>query len=185
MFEFADTDSSNCRVLFYKKGPFETNCPATIRSASSQTIASPLGLLEELFSNDPWRLLLCTILLNRTQRKQGVDLILWEFLKSWPTPRSVLAGNVQEIAKRIARLGMHQKRSQGLQQFCRDYIELLENKETQEFDWSRVDITKLYHCGDYAADAYQIFIQKKWHTVNSKDYALRAYCEWKRTFQNI
>jgi hypothetical protein len=50
---------------------------------------SPLGLLEELFTDQPWRLLICTIFLNRTHRRQ-VDATLYRFFQRWPTPESLI-----------------------------------------------------------------------------------------------
>jgi hypothetical protein len=48
-----------------------------------------------------------------------------------------------------------------------------------EFQLMRSEILKLYHCGDHAVDAYQIFIQQNWETIHFKNHALRPYVEWK------
>ena len=55
----------------------------------SPPIYSPLGLIEELYSNDPWKLLISTIFLNRTRRIQ-VDRILYKFFERYPTPQDLL-----------------------------------------------------------------------------------------------
>jgi hypothetical protein len=41
---------------------------------------SPFGLIEELFQRDPWKLLISTILLNRTHREQ-VDFVMFKLLE--------------------------------------------------------------------------------------------------------
>lgn len=181
----------------------------------SANVASPLGLLEELFTDDPWRLLLSTIFLNRTQRKQ-VDAILYDFLQLWPTPESLIfesnghivgctdhsisantnsKNNEQKLESSIANLvspmGMTNRRARGILQFCRDYLSLMATKrcinqeaavmEAVEFSLTRKDICSLFYCGDYAADAYQLFIKQDFQSpVLSMDHALLAYSHWKQ-----
>lgn len=154
-----------------------------LSSKDALVVKSPLGLLEELFAHDPWQLLLCAILLNRTQRKQA-DLVLYEFLQQWPTPLLVLEkASSNDIARCIAPLGIHVRRSRGILIFCSDYVALLDKKKKSmkraEFYLTRSEIMGMYHCGEYAADVYEIFIQKQWRNVQPKDHALKAYVEWK------
>ena len=47
---------------------------------------SPYGLIEELFWDRPWRLLVCCLLLNQTTRKQ-LDLVLVRFFERFPEPQ--------------------------------------------------------------------------------------------------
>lgn len=195
-----------------------SNDTATFASLSSSvsysaTVRSPLGLLEELFVGDPWQLLVSAILLNRSRRAQ-VDYILWCVLEQWPTPQALLAstnvgtkktlcsGNINEhdaLRKLIQPLGLKTRRSQGLVQFSKEYLSLLEHKQNQStilstvpkperhkeesgngfhsrndvaFHLTRDEILGLYNCGDYVADVYQIFIAN--YTVSSN-----AKVEWK------
>jgi endonuclease III len=217
-------------------------------SRSMNRAASPLGLLEELFVTKPWQLLLCTIFLNRTQRKQ-VDCILDPFLHRWPTPESlmIMAQPVDEtdgtitndhnddyngntvnnpknndreavletsIAELISPMGMTNRRARGILRFCKDYLSLLATKQKtvsndnqleealsssspsaievvaaqyndhdeNEFTFTRREICSLFYCGDYAADAYQLFIQQDFKSpILSRDHALLAYSYWKRS----
>jgi endonuclease III len=160
--------------------------PTPAKSLPSNTtgIESPLGLLEELFGENPWLLLMCTILLNRTRRTQ-VDGIFTGFLERWPTPEATLAADVEEICHWIMPLGIKGRRSRGILKFCKEYLDLLKierekGTERPEFHLTRSEIMGLFHCGEYAADAYQIFIQRDWTNLYPKDHALRAYVEWKR-----
>lgn len=159
----------------------------------TDTLSSPLGLLEELFGDDPWRLLLSTIFLNRTQRVQ-VDVVMHSFLQQWPTAESVAAANVDEISTVIAPMGIRNRRARGIVQFSKDYLELLKSRVDQgetkkpskgaSFHLSEDEIKRFYNCGQYVSDAYRIFIQRDW-TTNSTDHALEGYVEWKRALGSL
>jgi hypothetical protein len=186
--------------------------PPLLAAAAAAAAASPLGLLEELFADNPWRLLLSAILLNRTRRIQ-VDSVMYTFLQQWPTPEATIEADVNEMSHRIAPLGIKYRRAKGIVQFSKDYLGLVEvhskqqqqqqqteassttattststttssdNKKKVTFQWTRSEILNLFHCGDYAADAYQIFIQRDWQTIQPRDHALLAYVEWKRSVE--
>lgn len=152
-----------------------------------ESIWSPLGLLEELFSHDPWRLLLSTICLNRTTRVQ-VDHVLWDFLQRWPTPDAVVEAPVQDLVTILRPLGICLRRSAGIQRFSADYRSLLDgksqsdassdNKSDPAFGLTQAEVLGLSHCGPYAYDAYRIFIQRDTSVVPG-DLALRTYVEYK------
>lgn len=171
--------------------------------------ASPLGLLEELFCENPWQLLLSAILLNRTRRIQ-VDAAFHSFLSKWPTPAALLAmhkrdPDLLELTTMIACLGIKHRRAHGIIRFTREYLSLIEQKTLQQkrsistgqpsgstettswkkasFGLDRQDILSLYYCGEYCADAYEIFIRKNWATVSPTDHALRGFVEWKRSLK--
>lgn len=215
------------RILF---PPKNLSCQQQIINNNSDNnnkldaASSPLGLLEELFVNDPWKLLLCTILLNKTRRIQ-VDTVMHDFLQRWDRPEAIYSTstNASMICDCISPLGLGHKRSDGIIRFCNDYLNLLQSKmiymeekkgedertpsgktsssttdvgasvaastsrghgqnqnhREEEFKFSRKEILSLYYCGDYAADAYQIFIRHDWKHVQSSDYALQKYVEWK------
>jgi endonuclease III len=150
--------------------PFaQTNCLI-------KDVTSPFGLLEELFSDNPWNLLLSTILLNRTSRVQ-VDVVLNEFLAKWPSPESVAAADWEEISLVIRPLGIRHRRAKGLIRFSRDYLTKI--KACSAATMTREDILSLHHCGDYAYDAYRIFIQRNVSTLCA-DHALQDYVEYQR-----
>jgi adenine-specific DNA glycosylase len=141
-----------------------------------QDVTSPFGLLEELFVDNPWLLLLSTILLNRTSRVQ-VDVVLHEFLVKWPSPESVAAADWEEISRVIRPLGIRNRRAKGLIRFSRDYLTKLQGGNVATM--TREDIMSLHHCGEYAYDAYRIFIQRNVSTLCA-DHALQDYVEYQR-----
>ena len=97
------------------RSPVEVSVVQVACSKSkSDMVSSPYGLLEELFADDPWRLLLSTIFLNRTSRVQ-VDSILYAFLKEWPSASAVVQADVERMSSLIQPMGMRHRRS------CWDY----------------------------------------------------------------
>ena len=205
--------------------------PSSSFFLSGSSVRSPLGLLEELFPDDPWRLLLCTIFLNRTQRKQ-VDSLLCQFLDRWSDAESVVNQSLDEtttaqleeqIATLLLPMGLRHKRSRGIIRFCHDYLALIREKNQQhstskikqerrgsdhqdvrpptaddfdannnsshllpEFTLTRKEVKKLFFCGDYAADAYSMFILSDFSAgVKSNDHALVAYSEYQQTNKRL
>ena len=146
------------------------------------SVLSPLGLLEELFADDPWRLLLSTIFLNRTSRVQ-VDHILNEFLDRWPTPKDVLEASFDDIVQVIRPLGICYRRADGVKRFSRDYLRLVQDS-TDLFNLTERDIKGMHQCGAYAYDAYRIFIQRD-SRVEPSDIELRTYVEYKASLKGV
>lgn len=164
-------------------------------TATYVTTDSPFGLLEELFVEDPWKLLISTIFLNRTSRVQ-VDSVLYEFFRRWPSPDKVSANaSTTDIASLIQPMGIAQKRATGIIRFSKDYLALLARKAAVADDindeniasrrFSRDDILSLYNCGDYAAAAYKLFIQKDYWSEEPCDHALRAYASYQRSLSVV
>ncbi|OEU22561.1 hypothetical protein FRACYDRAFT_232718 [Fragilariopsis cylindrus CCMP1102] len=199
-------------------------------TATTATTASPFGLLEELFSEHPWRLLISTILLNKTKRNQNIDRILFRLFQRWPTVESVVkdANNDEEavrdyIFNQVRITGLGRNKSKAFVQLSRDFLLLITTKNQNkidlfvpycqytsttatnttttctstsgstaispiirrrevEFDLTRKEVKNISNCGDYAADAFQIFIRKDLDLpIISNDYILVAYVEWKRS----
>ena len=197
-----------------KTEPNQVECPSLLSAfpmttanqcttPSTTSIQTPYGLLEELFGDDPWRLLLSTIFLNRTSRVQ-VDAILHAFLREWPTAQSVVDEDDEcdsttmmtttttitsgredsKMSRLIQSMGMRHRRAAGIVRFSREYLALLRSRSrkgrTAAFEFTRSDILGLYYCGEYACAAYQIFIQRRWDEVDPPDHALKVYVEFQR-----
>lgn len=166
-------------------------------------ISTPLGLLEEVFSDNPWKLMISAIFLNRTSRVQ-VDTVLFQFLQKWPTALAASQANPEVMAQLIRPLGFANKRAEGVVRFSKEYLELLERKEKEceettgatntdngcacrvpaDRNLSKEDLLGLYQCGDYVAAAYQIFIQRNWATEH-QDHALTWYVDYQRACRTI
>ena len=146
-------------------------------TANLNPLFSPLGLLEELFVNNPWRLLVSTICLNVTTRHQ-VDSILQAFLEQWPTAEATANADWEEVSAVIHPMGLGTKRAKGLVRFSAEYIEL--TKDYDEFSLSEKQVTGLFFCGPYSWSAYKIFIRGELPSgaVRVCDHALQSYVEY-------
>lgn len=157
---------------------------------------SPLGLLEELFLDDPWKLLVSAIFLNKTNRSQ-VDGVLHRFLKAWPNAKAtageaysestVLEANAEsttreahrkEISTVISPLGLGVKRAENLIKFSKDYLKLTSKSDPVSLTKSQV--MKLHGVGEYGWAAYEIFILKRLpsKSVEVCDHVLQLYAEY-------
>uniref|UniRef100_A0A7S4AAU8 Uncharacterized protein n=1 Tax=Pseudo-nitzschia australis TaxID=44445 RepID=A0A7S4AAU8_9STRA len=184
--------------------------------AAAETVASPFGLLEELFPEEPWRVLISTMLLNKTQRKQNLDGILFHLFQRWPTAESVVedADDDEEaisllVFALVRPTGLGRSKAKAFVKLSRDYVALLISKsqefgpshcneksmittetscccEGMELDLTREEVKQIFNCGDYAADAYQIFVRGDFESpVFSNDDMLLAYVEWKRSLSRL
>lgn len=180
--------------------PIDETLPRTL----PKSVASPLGLVEELFPNDPWRVLISTMLLNKTQRKQNVDGTLFYLFQKWPNAASVVndAGVDEDTVLRfvfslVRPAGFGRSKAKSFVRLSRDYMSLVATKSQEvqssdscttctnyeiEFGLARNEVKQLFGCGDYAADAYQLFVRKDFESpLLSNDMMLLAYVEWRRS----
>ena len=168
-------------------------------------IETPLGLLEELFCQEPWQLLVSAILLNRTSRIQ-VDAAFYEFLRRWPDATTAAKADPEEMSLVIQPLGLRNKRANGIIRFSKEYISLIETKQQIEnknrsencitpaeatsvftaisrqsiaSQLSREDILGLFYCGEYVWAAYQLFIRRDLRT-DHPDTFIQFYVEYQK-----
>ncbi len=128
---------------------------------------SPYLLLQELYNEHPWRVLICCIMLNCTSRKQ-VDRIREDFFKKYPDPNRAVAANDEEMEEILAPLGFRNRRTLAIKRFSNDWVNL-EWKEPKE----------LYGIGKYAQDSWDIFYKGDL-LVEPTDGVLKKYLDWAR-----
>lgn len=127
---------------------------------------SPFGLLEELFWDRPWALLLCCILLNQTRRRQ-VDPILSSLLRRFPNPASLAAACPSNVEPLLRPLGLHRQRARAVVFFSAAYV---------AGGWGKVE--ELPGVGRYGADAHAIFCEGRYTQADPTDHALSWYRDW-------
>uniref|UniRef100_A0A061RHZ0 Methyl-CpG-binding domain protein 4 n=1 Tax=Tetraselmis sp. GSL018 TaxID=582737 RepID=A0A061RHZ0_9CHLO len=127
---------------------------------------SPYGLIQEQVYDDPWKVMLCCILLNKTSITQ-VRRVIWDLFRMCPTPEAAIATDLAEIEQLILPLGLHRKRARDIKRFSEDYLTK---------DWKSP--YELHSVGKYAADAYSIFCEGAWRDVEPCDKELNKYHEW-------
>jgi len=129
---------------------------------------SPYNLLQEIYNEHPWRMLVCCIMLNCTSRKQ-VDQVREEFFKRYPDAVEAERADPSEMADLIASLGFKNRRTRSIQRFSSDWMTL---------DW--IEPSELYGIGKYAQDSWEIF-QKGNLNVEPTDGVLNTYLHWAKT----
>mmetsp|Transcript_39703 Transcript_39703/g.91990 ORF Transcript_39703/g.91990 Transcript_39703/m.91990 type:complete len:356 (-) Transcript_39703:82-1149(-) len=127
---------------------------------------SPYGLLEELFVDEPFHLLVCCVLLNQTRRVQ-VDRILFVLLAAFPSPATMAAADKTELAQLLKPLGLHRRRATSLRLLAAEF---------EKGAWEKP--MELPGVGRYGQDAYDIFCLGRWVEAKPADHALSWYRQW-------
>lgn len=176
----------------YKTGKVDLQSIKKYSKNINQEFESPYGLLEELLTHDPWSLFISTILLNKTSRLQ-VDKVLPRFFFHYKDASTTAAASKDHIYSIIHSLGLGHKRAQSIIKFSAQYQELIVptckkslqtcNSEVKFSKKSLIFLTNdevlsLPAVGQYALDAYCIFIRKEF--ISSCDYALSTYVDYQR-----
>lgn len=133
--------------------------------------------LQVYYADDPWRVLVVCLMLNLTSRRQ-VGPVLDGFFDRWPSPERLCNGDPREIARYLEKLGLGEQRTDRLIRMSRDFIDVdMRLGSTDEFQ--RGEILSMHGCGEYAADAYEIFCLGNIE-LEPTDRVLRDYVVEKR-----
>ena len=132
-------------------------------------------LLQEEYVSTPhgsWKVLVVCQFLNRTTWVQAEPALV-KFFEKFPNPESVARISFNDVDKLkliLNSLGFLKSRLKAVLkmslQFCDVYDQFGE-------DWSRYDVKSFTGCGQYAADAWDLFVLKK--SCAPKDRLLRDY----------
>lgn len=129
---------------------------------------SPFIFKQELYKDDPWKMLVICMMLNQTSYKQ-VDNVKDIFFDKFASPQIFINSSDEEIINIIKPLGFYNRRCKLLKKFT---LAWLNN------NWK--DIKELPGIGKYASDAYTIFIKENIN-VQVEDKELKKYIEWAKT----
>lgn len=127
---------------------------------------SPYGLLQEQLYREPWKVLVACVLLNLTTAT-AVRRVIWGLFEEWPDPEAASRADPRALAERIRPLGLHRKRAGDLIRMSREFVGT---------PW--VSPRQLHGVGQYASDAYAIFVEGRWREVQPRDKELRKYHAW-------
>ena len=156
--------------------------------------ASPLGLLEELFCDRPWELLLSCMLLNKTTRRQ-VDPVLTKFLGRWPSPDAAARAEIEQLEATLRPLGFGANRARSVQRMSSEFIVAVdaaaatggagdssargrESVGARGCAAWRIEPRQLYGIGEYAEAAFELFCVRNAQRecqVCPADHALASY----------
>ena len=118
-------------------------------------------LLQEIYRDDGWKMLVCCMLVNVTNRKQ-VDVIRDELFKRYPTPKKMMNANQSELAELLKPLGLYNRRAKSLKKMSEGYVKGFKS------------VDELYGIGQYAKDSWEIF-QNNNFNVKPTDKVLQEY----------
>ena len=118
-------------------------------------------LLQEVYLNDPWKMLVCCMLLNLTNRKQ-VDTIREELFTKYPTPKDMMMAEHSDLVDIIKPLGLYNTRADRLIKMSEGYVKGFKS------------VDELYGIGQYAKDSWEIF-QNKNNNIKPTDKVLQEY----------
>lgn len=119
-------------------------------------------MLQEIYRQEPWKMLIGCILLNQTTRTQ-VDKVRNRLFEMWPDAIEMGNADPLSLAEMIKPLGLYNRRAKTLIKFSQDWT----NK-----DWK--EPIELHGIGKYAQDSWEIF-QNNNFTTQPTDKELISY----------
>ena len=129
------------------------------------------------YADDPWKVCVVSILCAMTDR-QRVREIVDELFEAFPRAEAMAAMSATGWIKGFLEpLGLSNRRIRYLREMSGQWVE---SDMSQRRNPTRSEITKLSGCGEYAADAVQIFCNGDLSTEPT-DRVLLAYVNERRT----
>ncbi|PNS17800.1 hypothetical protein CAC42_3195 [Sphaceloma murrayae] len=169
-----------------KSDHFQTS-PSKRRKAGQSVIVPPpithksFGIVQERLWQDPYRLLLATMFLNKTAGKSAMP-IFNQLLEAYPTPQALAEAEWDNVFEIIKSLGLQKIRTKKLITFAQMWIESppckgrryraynypmkkngsdIKPGQILDFDdqdcTGALEIAHLFGCGEYAYDSWRIF----------------------------
>jgi methyl-CpG-binding domain protein 4 len=136
---------------------------------------SPYNLLQEQLRNEPWKLLVACLMLNRTHNRQ-VKRVIDEFFKRYPQSQYFLYHRMRDeepIKELIKPLGFKNRRYEALWKMTRDF-------SIFRPDLRPSAIHGLSSVGKYAQDSFKIFVTGEL-VEDVIDKKLKLYVDWAKT----
>ncbi|KAJ7103391.1 DNA glycosylase [Mycena belliarum] len=154
------------------------------------------SLIQEAVADDPWKLLVAAILLNKTAGKLAIP-VFWAIMSTYPNAWTLSQASEIDLVDLIRPLGTQNVRAKRLINLSRAYLQdppsqrderlsramgLLISPRKRE-KYPRTPISHLPGAGPYALDSYRIFCSgpesEEWKEVNPNDKELVRYLKWK------
>ena len=120
-------------------------------------------LIQHDYLDDPWKMLVCCILLNQTTNQQ-VRKVLDPLFELMPTPESCVSVDPLKISEIIKPTGFYNIKAARIQKLSQKWIEGFE------------DPRELPGVGKYAMESWDIFVNKKTDFTPS-DKKLKMYLD--------
>jgi methyl-CpG-binding domain protein 4 len=104
-------------------------------------------LIQEEYLDDPWRMMVCCILLNQTNNKQ-VRPVLSSVFSLIPNPESAIRCNPERLAAVIKTTGFQNVKASRIIKFSQKWLDGFK------------DVKDLPGIGQYGKDSWEIFVDK-------------------------
>jgi len=85
------------------------------------TSPNEFGLIQEKLRDEPWKMLVAVIFLNKTTAKMAIPLLA-QLFERWPTPEVLSEANVEELTKFLYPIGLYNVRAKRLIDFSTQWI---------------------------------------------------------------
>ena len=118
-------------------------------------------LLQEIYQDDGWKMLVCCMLVNLTNRIQ-VDTVRDKLFSVYPTPQDMMRAKHSDLVDIIKPLGLYNTRADRLIKMSKGYVKGFKS------------VDELYGIGQYAKDSWEIF-QNKNNNIKPTDKVLQEY----------
>lgn len=138
-------------------------------------------LIQLRYRDDPWKMLVACMLLNRTQRVQ-VDAVIEDLFRVFPVPEALAAADLDVVAGLIRSLGFQYQRAQRLIRFSHAWV-VLKEPEIPPEAMARL-LEALPGMGPYAVDSYKLFVLGTL-SVQPTDKELKRWLEWRRATNKL
>ncbi|KAI0249009.1 DNA glycosylase [Lactifluus subvellereus] len=141
-------------------------------------------LIQECVADDPWKLLVAVMLLNKTAGRVAVP-IFWTLIERWPTPELLAQADYTDLEDCIRCLGLQSTRAKRLIALSAAYLEQREKPDSEPprsmNPCQPTPISHLPGSGPYALDSYRIYCggPDAWRTVMPRDKELIRYIKWR------
>ena len=120
-------------------------------------------LIQEDYLKEPWKMMVCCILLNQTNNKQ-VRPILSSVFELIPTPISTIGCDPERLAAVIKTTGFQNVKASRIIKLSQKWVDGFEH------------VSQLPGIGKYGVDSWDIFIKKDL-TITTLDKKLKASLE--------
>ena len=118
-------------------------------------------LLQEIYRDDGWKMLVCCMLVNLTNRIQ-VDTVRDKLFSKYPTPQDMMRAKHSDLVDIIKPLGLYNTRADRLIKMSEGYVKGFKS------------VDELYGIGQYSKDSWEIF-QNKNNNIKPTDKVLQEY----------
>jgi len=131
---------------------------------------SPYNFKQEIYRDDPWKMLIICFMLNQTSYKQ-VDKVRDKFFERFPDPQYLIHANDKDVIEIIKPLGFYNRRCKLWKAFSKAWI---------EGDWKNIE--DLPGVGKYAADSWKVFQEGRIDII-VEDKELIKYVKWAKEYE--